>query len=406
MFSKKSQYPIGLDISDYFLKAVQLGKFGDKIKIQALGKINLPEGVIIDGEIKNVDKLKESIRALLSKPKLGSFSSSEVVASLPSPKTFIKLIQTEKSPNRLKDVIENEIEKEIPVSVENTYYDWQVIEEYSDYYKILVGVAPKDLVNQYIEALRTSRLSVVALEIESLPITRALLIEESPTYGAEHKRINFGFLKKSKKKEDVQQVSKNEEAKKNYGIIDIGENRTKMIIYAKNSIITSISMPISGQKITKQIAKSLEIDDDQAEKAKIICGLDKQKAQGIINEILTSDLEELIKKIKMTIDFFEAHYPNLGPITEILLSGGSSSIKDLDRTIEEALTIKTTFGNNFIHINQDLNKFNQDLSETHKINTKFLKIKQNKTISINQNSSQGYTTAIGLALRNIFICND
>jgi len=406
MFSKKSQYPIGLDISDYSLKAVQLGKSGDKIKIQGLGKINLPEGVIVSGEIRNVDKFKENVRTLLSKPKFGSFSSSEVVASLPSLKTFIKLIRMEKTPNRLKDIIETEIEKEIPVSIENTYYDWQVMEERSDYYKILAGIAPKDLVNQYIEALRTSKLSVVALEIESIPISRALLREESPTFGIEHKHINLGFLKNSKKNTGIQKISKNEDAKINYGIIDLGENQAKMIIYARNSIITSISMPISGQKITKQIAESLEIDDDQAEKAKIICGLDKHKAQGIINEILTSDLDGLIKKIKMTIAFFETHYSDLGPINEILLSGGSSDIKDLDRTIEEALTIKTSFGNNFLHLDQDLDKFNQELSETRKANAKFLKIKQNKPISLNQNSSQGYTTAIGLALRNIFICND
>jgi len=407
MFSKKSQYPIGLEISDSSLKLVQLGKIGDKIKIQALGKVVLPENTIIEGDIKNADIFKASIKEALSKPIFGSFSTSEVVASLPSIKTFIKLIKIEKTPNNVADIIETEIEKEIPVSLENSYYDWQIIEEDSNYHKVLVGVAPKNIVSQYIETLQMSKLSVLALEIESLPISRALITEESPDSNNSNKHLSFKFLKRLRRNEENDKNNNDKKnKKKNYGIIELEEDRTKMIIYARNSIITSIAMPISGKKVTKQISESLKIDYSQAEKAKIICGLDKNKAQGIISEILSSNLKNLISKIKMTIDFFESHYPELGPLDEILLCGSNSTIKDLDKSIEEALTIKTSFGNNFLHINQDPKKFNQILSQKHEINSKLLKTRQNTTLSVTQNSSQEYSIAIGLALRNIFICNE
>lgn len=405
MISKNSQYPIGLDISDLYLRMVQLKKTRDKIKIQSLGKIMLPEGTITDGEIKNKEEFKNAIHKLLSNPKIGAFGSQEVVASLPNIKTFIKLIEIEKSPNKIEDVIESEIEKEIPVNIENNYYDWQIIEEHSAYYKILVGVAPRNLVDQYIETLESAKLSIVAMEMESISITRALLSEESPNFNNEHSRLKVKFLKrKDNKKEDKKNIPAN--IKKNYGIIDIGAKRTKMIIYSKNSVITSISMPISGLDVTQKIAKALDIKEDDAEKAKIICGLDDSKAQGIISKILTENVNSLIEKIKKTIDFFESHYPNLGTIDEIIISGSGSNIKNLDAKIEEILTIRTRQADIFLNLDEDTEKIYKDLADNPKINSKFLKSKQNTTLSIDQDPIREYATAVGLALRNVFICNE
>ena len=52
MFLRSNKkYPFGLDISDFNLKIAQLKKVRDKIKLQALGRYNLPAGVIQKGEI-------------------------------------------------------------------------------------------------------------------------------------------------------------------------------------------------------------------------------------------------------------------------------------------------------------------------------------------------------------------
>ena len=53
-------------------------------------------------------------------------------------------------------------------------------------------------------------------------------------------------------------------------------------------------MPISGQDITDSIARTLDIKPIQAEKAKIICGLDETRAKGIIKNILADIIEELV----------------------------------------------------------------------------------------------------------------
>lgn len=369
---KKTNHAIGLDISDLALKAAELKMGRDKIKIGAVSKYNLKPGIIEEGVILNEEEALKAIKTLIAKTKYGSFNSNEIVASLPDPKTFIKLIEIDKTPNELSRVIGAEIEKYVPLPLKDLYYDWQVVRENRDTYQILIGAAPKKIVDQYTQIINRSGLSLLALEIEPISIARALLEEESKKY------------KGGKEK--------------NYCMIDIGAKRTSLTIYSKYTIATSVSLPMSSDETTEIIAQALEISKDEAEKAKIICGLDKSQAHGIVSDILTEMLETLTRKIEATIDFFYKHYPENGPINEIILCGGGANIKNLDTNINEKLNIPVHLGNPLVNTNED-----KEMLEKHLVEKHSLKIKGGNSMSIEQNSIISFTTAIGLALRSAFI---
>jgi len=379
-FSKSSIYPIGLDISDLSLKLVQLNKVGNKIKIQALGQVPVPEGLIVAGDIKDMDKVAAIIKKLIASPKFGKVSSEAVVACLPETQTFVKLIEIEKTPNNLADTIEVEIEKHVPLPINDTFYDWQVISEKGNIQQVLIGVAPKKIVNQYTDLLDKARLSVESLEIEPIAICRSLLGEEKP---------NFKSLEG-----------------KNYAIIDIGASRTSMIFYAKNTIIFTVSIPISGEKITNSIASSLDIEKAQAEKAKIICGLNEDKAGGIINKVLAGTIDELNNKIKEVFAFDSNHFAQYGPINKILLCGGGANIVGIDKIISQAVSMEVVKGDPLVNLGDAREKFLKLLSETYSLDEDFSKHKKNdeqSRMSITQDASSVFSTAIGLALRGIFI---
>ncbi|MDD5072041.1 MAG: type IV pilus assembly protein PilM [Patescibacteria group bacterium] len=380
LFLKNSNYPLGLDISDLSLKLVQLDKAGGKIKIQALGKINVPEGLIVEGEIKKQEEVADLIRKLINKPRYGKASSDVVVACLPETKTFVKLIEVEKTPNDLADVIETEIEKHVPLSIDEIYYDWQIIEEQENVQLVLIGAAPKKIVNQYTDLLDKAKLSVEALEIEPVSLCRSLLAEES-----------LGFKG---------------EFNKNYAIIDIGAMRTSLVVYARNSILFTVSVPISGEKITKDISASLDIKKDQAEKAKIICGLDETKAGGIINKVLAGTINDLNGRIKEVLEFYGSHFPQYGPISEIVLCGGGANIKNIDKIISDFFSIKVIKGDALVNLGGARDNFLKLLSETYSLDAGLPEGKNKGgggNLSITQDSSSTFATAIGLALRSIFI---
>ncbi|MDO8592164.1 MAG: pilus assembly protein PilM [bacterium] len=387
--SNNSTYPIGLDISDLSLKLVQLNKIRGKIKIQALSKLNLPRGIISNGEIKNKPELLKAIKKIIAAPLYGKVSSEEVVACLPESKTFIKLIEVQKSPNALADIIGGEIEKHVPMALDEIYYDWQVIEDLTDKFSVLIGAAPKEIVNQYTLLLDEAKLSPAALEIEPVAFCRCLLNEEAPN----SKQITFGAKAKIG-------------AGLNYGIIDIGANHTCMIFYSANTILFTVSMPISGEEITAKISEVLKLTAEQSEKAKIICGLNEDKASGVIKEILDGTVKNLIQKIKEALAFYENYFARRGPINKILLCGGGANISNLDKILSRELALEVSLSDALTNVNEDKDKFNRVFLEKHSLSLKAAELdakNKEKNLSIEQNSSVTFTTAIGLALRGIFI---
>lgn len=376
-FSNKSNYPIGLDISDLSLKLVQLKKIGDKIKIQAINKIALPNGILENGEIIDKEKMIKAVREIMEKPKYGKVTSSEVVACLPETKTFIKLIEVIKTSGNTREAMEAEIEKHVPLAINEIYYDWQIIDDLADRQLVLIGAAPRTIVNQYTDILDGAKLSISALEIEPVSICRSLLAEE-----------HYKFK---------------DERKNNYGIIDIGAKRSSLTVYSKNTILFSFSMPISGEKITKKIAETLKIELPQAEKAKIICGLDETKARGIIKDILYSMIKELVSKINESLMFYNYHSPQYGPLDEILLCGGGANVKNLCEIISDYINIKVNLGNVFKNLNEEQNKLQELLSETHTLGSNFFSKNNSKGAKLTQDTSLNFATAIGLALRGVFI---
>lgn len=366
-----SKYPIGLDVSDLCLKLVQLQKKGTgKPKIQAIGRINIPAGLICNGEIKNQEKVAELIKQLIGKPQYGKANSDSVVVSLPETKTFIKLVEIPKTPNELADIIETEIQKHVPMLLADIYYDWQIIEDRNDTVMILIGAAPKYIVNQYNELLDKAKLSVEALEIEPVAISRAVLIEENPAF----------------KKDDL---------KNNYAIIDIGAKRTSVTAYSKNTILFTASVPISGEKITSEIAENLEISLEQAEKAKIICGLNDKKTESIINSILSDTIDDLTFKIKDVVEFNESHFSKLGPINIIQLCGGGANIKGIKEIISKTTGIEAQMADPLINLGNTSDEFADFLSRGDR--------ESDQETFRGQSNAATYATAIGLALRGIYI---
>lgn len=382
--SNEKNSTLGLDISDLSIKVVQLKKNSGKNKIQAVGRYNLKTGIVENGEIIKKDELVKAIKDLIQKPIFGSVSSKNVVASLPENKIFIKLFEVEKTSNQLEDMILPIMESNIPFSIDEIYYDWQIAGQNNEGYQVLCSAAPQKLVDAYIDTLTQAGLKVVGLETESMAICRCTLKEELQT------------AKNKKKTND-----------NSYALIDIGARRTTITIYTKNTIMLSMGIDVSGESTTQTIAETLQIKDSQAEKAKIICGLDKDKAEGIISDILSSMIKKMTERIEQILNFYEDNYPDANPVNKIFISGGGSNIKHFDKIIKESLKIETESAQIFTNIDEDKEKFNSKFSRTHNITIDLLHNKKNKkskskktTMSTKHDSSLDFATAFGLALRN------
>jgi type IV pilus assembly protein PilM len=378
-FLNNYAYPIGLDISDRSIKLVQLKKSGRHLKIQALGKARLPKEILENGEIKNRELLIKALRRLISHPGLGKVTTNEASVCLPEGKTFLKILEIEKETENLKEAIEKELQKHIPLPPEEIYYDWQEIGESGKARLILVGAAPKNIVEEQLSVLKEAGLLTVAVEAEPLSICRALLKEEGIDYKSNDR--------------------------KNYAIIDIGADEAGLSVYSKNTILFSVSMPISGERITEEIANSLGMDREQAEKIKILHGLDEDETHPEVKKILSQMTIELTGKIKEAIAFFNHHFSGWGLIEEIIICGGGANIKNLDKTIQKETGIKAVKGDILTNLKGEKNN-DKHFQETFGLSSEHLPgakdksgEQESKTLKFSQNAGLSYATAIGLALR-------
>lgn len=344
--------PFGLDISDLSIKIISFKKKSFSIKkeffeLAAYGKISIPDNYFEKGEIKNIDGIAELIKKLIKNPAKGKIKNPCVISVLPETKTFIKLIETSGAENEtILEIVQREINKDIPLSLDESYLDWQIISRDSktNIMKILVSIAPKKIVDSYILLLKKAGLKPLAFEIESVAIARSL--------------INLKTLNNSQP----------------FAIIDLGAIRSSIIIFDEGAIHSTSTVSVSGQEITYAIASKLDIPFAKAEKIKLVCGLEGDKEMKTIKSIIQPQMEKIAKRVEEVINFYQNQSNK--KIEKILLCGGVANLKGLENFLSAKLKIKTEKGNPWI-------------------NTAF------KRNPITSSESLEYTTAIGLALRGI-----
>lgn len=358
----------GLDISDLSLKIIKLKKRGKKFYLASFGEEKIEPGIIEGGEIKNEEKLAEILKEATKKVKGEKLNTKYVVASLPEEKAFLQVIQMpQMSEEDLKSAVLFEAENYIPLPIDQVYLDSQIIPPVFDHLEkleVLIAAVPKKIVDSYLSVLKKVNLKPIAFEIESQAIARALIKNE---------KTEFPVL-----------------------IIDLGATRTSFIIFVKNSIRFTCSIPVSSIHFTEIIAKNLNISFSEAEELKKKYGLEQRteiklkeqkikKERGKIFEALIPVLVDFVQQVKKYLDFYETHFQiSTSTLTEkkikkIILCGGGANLKGLVEFLNLELKIPVELGNPWINVFPDK--------------------KEIQGMSFEQALS--FTTAIGLAQRKI-----
>lgn len=361
----------GLDISDLSLKIIKLKKKRGRLALVSFGEEEIKPGIIKEGEIKNEEKLAETIRTAVSKVKGEKLRTKYVIASLPEEKAFLQVIQTPKMAEEdLKSAMVYEAENYIPLPIEEVYLDCQIVPPVVnglDHLDVLLAALPKKTVDPYLSVLKRAGLQPIALEIESLAIARALIKKELSS---------FPIL-----------------------LIDLGATRTSFIIFAGHSLRFTFSIPVSSRNFNELISKNLGVSLLEAERLKIKHGLEEKvrlkikdektkikKERGKIFEALVPALVDLVQQIKKHLEYYQtyASHEHLPPdgrgVAKILLCGGGANLKGLIELLALELKIPVERGNPWVNI---------------------LPEDQKETMDLPFEKSLGYTTALGLALRGI-----
>lgn len=354
-FLNPSIQGFGIDLSDLSVKIINLKNGIGNFKLASFGRQEIAPGLIENGEIKKEEELIELIKKAVKEVKGEKINTDFCVVSLPETESFVRLVHLPlMSRGEVTEAIKWEIEANIPLTLPEIYYDWQIIEvgkDHRDHLDVLVGVLPKKTVDPYLNVLKKAGLKPFVFEIESLAIARSLVPGG---------RCDKPLL-----------------------IIDLGAKKTGLVVVSGQTVYFTASLPISNSLIVSTMSEKLNIDLAKARQIKVEQGLDYKNPASATLQALTPLLEETTKKIKDYIDYYQDHLPAApgtqgNKISEIMLCGGGANFAGLPEFLAAKTGLPVTLGNPWANVFKNAPKNVSGLA---------------------LNEALSYATAIGLAIR-------
>jgi Tfp pilus assembly PilM family ATPase/Tfp pilus assembly protein PilN len=165
------KYSIGIDIADDVMRAVLLKGTVKSQKIISTETIQIKEG---NRKKEKYQYIKKVIDQISLDNRVGSI---EVYVGIPRKSVIIREIEF---PYAVKENIQNtlqyEFERYVPFSIENSYFDYQIIDQdkSKNSLTVLLTVVRRDLIEPLLELIKYNRIGISGIEFNSTAIVNAL----------------------------------------------------------------------------------------------------------------------------------------------------------------------------------------------------------------------------------------
>lgn len=179
----------GISFSDSSLHFLLFAP-GNNDKIIASYEAEIPQGVIVDGEIKKPELLKPILEGLRNSGNLKKIKHLYAIVSLESNSVYHKIFNLPQvQPKEMASSIELNMKMFSPIKYEDVYSDWELSSEAGDIsqfqYRVMSVFGKKSLIDSYNNILTECGFLPLAVEFHALSMWRLFK--------------NFGLFKEEKK---------------------------------------------------------------------------------------------------------------------------------------------------------------------------------------------------------------
>lgn len=307
---------IGMDIHDYSAEIVEISYAGKKATLESFNRTQIPEDVIVNGEITDEEKLRQILLDLLkdSNPKPVMTKNAAIIFPSSKVLTHIFTFPANLKEEEIRKAIPYEAETVIPFSFDDIYWDFTLLEselkekKHSTQY-VFFACITKDVADKYARILEMSGLNPMV-------------------FGINAEALKYATLKQTKK--DMSTM-----------ILDVGTLSVDYLLM-KNGVIRSFfSSNESGHKLAAVLAQSLRVKEDEivekkemdrlhalAESEQIVKFIEHcyKRGQKIIEEYENESFREKIEEVILTGDFL--NLPHFHAMAKKYFSGREVVIAD------------------------------------------------------------------------------
>lgn len=305
----------GLDIGTTSMKLVWLQKQRTGLVLKScLMTVTPAKGMFSESPF-DQEEMAQAIQRLVVDAKV---TSKNVNLALPENQVFTKVIEMpELSDKELSSAIYWEAEQHIPAPLNTMAIDYKVVKrglnnELSPKMQVLLVGAPTALVHRYQQIVEMTGLSITAIETEIISVIRSIIPPNS----------NAVVL-----------------------LVIIGALSTSLAIVQSGTVIFTYSIPLGGAAMDRAIASNFGFTPAQAEEYKKTYGINDQNLGGKISQALQPILVSMLTEVKKALAYYADKYKNDSPISQIILTGGSSLLPGIDLFFVKNTGIETMIGN-------------------------------------------------------------
>ncbi|NOQ46053.1 MAG: type IV pilus assembly protein PilM [Desulfobulbaceae bacterium] len=325
--AKKETLITGVDIGSYAVKVCQLLKTSKGYSLLSIGSAALPPGSVEDGVLQEPDAVGNVVSTLFKNLKI---KNTKVGISISGYSVIVKKINLEvMDEDELEKYIASEAEQYIPFDIEDVYLDFQDLHtatEENDRTDVMLVAAKKEVIDDYIDMLQEQKLKPVLVDVDGFALEN---IWETMAGGSE-----------------------------NIALVDIGASKMNINIIAEGASVLARDIVIGSEQLTEQIANSLGLEYDEAERVKL--GLDSVDAQkDEIDEIFTQTCTQWVLEIKKAIDLYLSNNPDK-PLSRLVISGGGSKVEGLKEFISQETGLEVESFNPFSKMKLNNKKIDRD----------------------------------------------
>lgn len=321
LFKQKQPVVLGLDISSTAIKLLELGKSGDRMRVESYAVEPLPANSVIEKNIADVEAVGEAIKRAVKR----SASRTKLAAvAVAGSAVITKIIAMPASltEDDMEQQIELEADQYIPYPLEEVNLDFEIIgpsENDPERIDVLLAASRSENVDIRIAAIELAGLKANIVDVEAYAMENAfsLLIPQLPEQGIDQ----------------------------TIAVIDIGATMTTLNVMHDRKTIYTREQVFGGKQLTEEIQRRYGLSYEEAGMAKRQGGL----PDNYVPEVLEPFKDAMTQQVSRSLQFFygSSQYNN---VDHIVLAGGSAMIPGIDEMIANKLGVHTSVANPFTNM--------------------------------------------------------
>lgn len=319
IFNPKARSLIGLDISSFAVKMVELGsdgKSGHRVERYAIEV--LPRDAVADGNIVNLEATAEAVRRAWKRL---ATSTRSVAIALPASHVITKkiIVAAGLREQELELQVESEANQYIPFALEEVNLDFQIVgsaPSSPDEIEVLIAASRKEKVEDRVAVVESAGLKAVVMDVESYAALSA-----------------FELISKQLPESGKGQI---------VALVDIGANVMSLTVLRDGVQLYGREQAFGGNQLTQDVARlfGMTFEDAETEKRR------NNLPDNYESEVLQPFVDSMALEVSRALQFFFTS-TQFSQVNHIVLSGGCAVLPGADEAVASRTQINTVVANPF-----------------------------------------------------------